>query len=1381
MIKQPKYFERIRREAQENWKKLEDSGFKGGILVLFEEIRSSRHVVSELLQNAEDAGATEASMSIADKELIFAHNGRDFTEEDFASLCRFGYSNKRVLHTIGFYGVGFKSTFSLGDEVRLFTPTLAVAFKSKSFTEPDWIERNEDPPSLTEVHMHIENELLQEELENSLKEWRQSPASLLFFRSIQSLKIKQQEVRLVPAEPGPVRNSERRAFSADPGNKYLLLRSEAEEFPTDAINEIRRVRKLPVKEGSLFPPCRVEIVPGMEGRLFAILPTGVKTNLPFACNAPFVQKPDRTGIEYPASSPTNRWLLERAGKLAANAMLEWLRNEDMDIEERCKAYDLLPNVDRDDDSLAGTCATIVEKAFEETIENERFLLTEDGNLVAREECISVPSEPSEILDVWTPEQVTKIFDSKKKRPVLHRGISTSNRKKLVGLGYVEEVEKSGILNILESKHLPKPDTDQRLLTLWDFVSNNVSRYYYKDYYKEIRIVPVQGKTELYSANEVVRLDEEGRLRLGEDWDFMSEHILLIDPEWLKFLDEHRNDGTLGNKVKKAFEVLETLGLDENGDVSSIIKRVAEVFSSKDDCPVKDFVRLAQIAAKAGISLPNGLQFVTSNGDRKVVDDDDDVGQEIIADLSGDLKMFFSDEWYGEHVLHDEYGRFISCTKDEWQRWIKSGKSRLLTFIPLNKVLMRIRGLDKIRMELSKRGFVGEADFPYRREYFDVEDWDFHENHWEDWYLLATRNPDCWGLLFARILIQPKAYSLKSAQIWQRGNFYKELVTDEYLLPGWVKKFRFLPCLRDTKGHYRKPSELMLRNSKTEKLLDVETFIRHEDDNDKTRPLLIKLGVRTALPRPDGLLLNPLRKLAKTKNTHLPSGEVYKVYKLYDLIDKLFYEYSPEYQEEIRNAFVKEELILTEKSEWARASEVFLKSADIPDSALVHKFVRKLSLWGKIGVADHPPTEVTLEWLKNLRFGHKISGDKLKQVRFLLRDNAEKIWNDYKHWLNLEGEWVPVDSLEFRITRQSKTEWEFLFSGIKQKTADLRDLVPKVCQQAPFSELRDLSTSIEDRFSDDFVPLTSRVQKDWIRALGRGLSRIIFKDETKTKRVRKIAGRLANTRWQVVKGLKTVPYIDGAQAGKPRPVDVFWKDELLYVEDNSVPSMLVKSAQELARTFDEPDIEKTILFCVERPTDFINEYLETIFKLVPAEEPSPLKNDKTEMRNGETRQGTVKETGTHRGHRESQHSSHTTGGGSGDTNSEEREIVERLAMDAVMVAERKLGFEPIDVSAQRLGYDIKSWYNDGKMHAEGPRLIEVKGRARGSTTVSITINEIWAALDNPEQYILAIVEVEGDKAAEPVYIRRPCTNQPDPEVTSINYDIKKMRKKGEPPR
>src|SRR5437870_7576528 len=126
MRARPPYFEAVGVRAAKRWSQLEnDPELAGPWHQLFKQVQSPRHVLSELLQNADDAGATEAHVDIQDGVFVFTHDGKDFTEDEFASLCRFGYSNKRTLHTIGFRGVGFKSTFSLGNEVKLLTPTLA--------------------------------------------------------------------------------------------------------------------------------------------------------------------------------------------------------------------------------------------------------------------------------------------------------------------------------------------------------------------------------------------------------------------------------------------------------------------------------------------------------------------------------------------------------------------------------------------------------------------------------------------------------------------------------------------------------------------------------------------------------------------------------------------------------------------------------------------------------------------------------------------------------------------------------------------------------------------------------------------------------------------------------------------------------------------------------------------------------------------------------------------------------------------------------------------------------------------------------------------------------------------------------------------------------
>ncbi len=121
-------------------------------------------------------------------------------------------------------------------------------------------------------------------------------------------------------------------------------------------------------------------------------------------------------------------------------------------------------------------------------------------------------------------------------------------------------------------------------------------------------------------------------------------------------------------------------------------------------------------------------------------------------------------------------------------------------------------------------------------------------------------------------------------------------------------------------------------------------------------------------------------------------------------------------------------------------------------------------------------------------------------------------------------------------------------------------------------------------------------------------------------------------------------------------------------------------------------------------------------------------------------------------------------------------VERLAMEAVMEAERALGYEPRDVSAQKIGYDVESRVpGTGKL-----RFIEVKGRVTGADTVTVTKNEILTALNKPEEFILGIVEVDGT-AGPPRYVRRPFRTQPDFEVTSVNYNLRELLARAEAPR
>src|SRR5690606_30291002 len=122
----------------------------------------------------------------------------------------------------------------------------------------------------------------------------------------------------------------------------------------------------------------------------------------------------------------------------------------------------------------------------------------------------------------------------------------------------------------------------------------------------------------------------------------------------------------------------------------------------------------------------------------------------------------------------------------------------------------------------------------------------------------------------------------------------------------------------------------------------------------------------------------------------------------------------------------------------------------------------------------------------------------------------------------------------------------------------------------------------------------------------------------------------------------------------------------------------------------------------------------------------------------------------------------------------RREIELAAMRAVMNIETSFGFIPRDVSAAKIGYDVESRIPQEMRGADGStlRFIEVKGRQKGATTVTVTKNEILTAFNKPDEYILAIVEVDGD-STKTIYLKKPFRERPDFAATSVNYNIKEL--------
>lgn len=1196
----PSYFEAVRQKALDRWQQLEaDPDLAGPWKHLFRQVQSPRHVLSELLQNADDAGATQASARIEAGRFIFWHDGRDFTDEDFASLCRFGFSNKRHLHTIGFRGIGFKSTFSLGPRVTVSTPTLQVEFERRRFTLPEWVEAplNTKPVGTT-VAVAIEDEGRQRDLEANLAEWLLSPDSLLFFRHMRSLTIGSDTVKWQVVGAGPVDGSTWMRLSDSERDEVLVLRSEPEPFPEEALAEIRDERLADPDEPIELPPAAVDLVLGSPGRIFVVLPTGLVPNLPFACNAPFVQDPARGGIKDLSISPTNRWLLSRVGQLAGEAMLAWLGNAELPVGQRARAYALLPDVDRNDSSAAGVCATAVELAAEAVLKGKPLALTDEGDLVGAADAVAVPAE---LAEVWPAPEVAAWFD-KAQRPALATAVAPDDLTKLINWKLVGQIAIEQQVEVLAAQSLPRPATWQQLLRLWVYLAPHYESPQPISYWKRyaFHILPVRGSDHLHAKAEVVRLGENRTVGSAEDWEFLSRFLHVLDPGWTRFMADEAGAEADGHAAERSQAILGHLGLKDPSNANSVMAQVSARFFAAHEVPTSDAIRLAHIAARMGVATGSAFQYLTTDGLLRKT------SGAIIRDASGDWAELLPPDYYARHALHGAYETpSASCPPDQWRRWAASEQSGLLSVPPL---MARSRETNEKRTFEARVAEICPSvklTYPYStsRTYtyqkYIVVDHDFQAELLSLWGSLPEDTP-IWSTLLAGMLARGpsmwKDRTLVELRQTSTGGQSEGRVRGADIPAAWVRRFRELACLPDTKGILHRPHELLRRTPQTEALVGVEPFLASDLDVEANAPLLDLLGVRTTPSGPDALL-GRLRALALA-----PAPPVHELDRWYHRLDELVREAAPDQQQAVREAFAAEKLIFTSARAWATSASVYRLDSDegVPGLAALRPDVANLALWTVLGVPDRPSPDMAIAWLKTLASGQRPAQDDLRRVRAMLVALSGRVWEECGHWLNLLGQWQPVRLLKYGETRR-EADWIQFDDWVKRQTADLRRVPDEVLRAAPFSQLPALGSLVERRFEGSGAACGPAEHPAWLRCLGRELGRVVLDDEEQTQRFRELAARLAATTWQRVSSLEMMPYLEGTPAGAAEATDAVWQGATLYVSDLPDGRLAKAVAQQLGEAFGDSAVAEAAHFCFDRSDQKIREWIEASFAMSPDSE------------------------------------------------------------------------------------------------------------------------------------------------------------------------------------
>jgi hypothetical protein len=120
-------------------------GWDTAVLELLGQLYSERaHFIFELIQNAEDAGATELTFELFDDRLEVRHDGRPFTTADVRGICGVGEGTKADdLTQIGRFGIGFKSVYAYTNTPRIYSP--GEHFRIEKYVRPYSVDALGEP------------------------------------------------------------------------------------------------------------------------------------------------------------------------------------------------------------------------------------------------------------------------------------------------------------------------------------------------------------------------------------------------------------------------------------------------------------------------------------------------------------------------------------------------------------------------------------------------------------------------------------------------------------------------------------------------------------------------------------------------------------------------------------------------------------------------------------------------------------------------------------------------------------------------------------------------------------------------------------------------------------------------------------------------------------------------------------------------------------------------------------------------------------------------------------------------------------------------------------------------------------------------------------
>lgn len=385
--------------------------FKKILNIIINQYSDRTHFIYEILQNAEDAGATYIKFHLEKNQLVIIHNGRPFNEEDITGVCGIADGTKSDGTRIGHFGIGFKSVYCYTERPRIYSGKYCFVIKDQLFPEEIPSRKGVAFEETCMVLPFDKSDVLPEvaflEIKTALTK-KITAESILVLNNISDIEIKSVDyanIIEISKEKYPL---DKATF---PDNVFSLslrttITNTATEKKTTKDSDYLFFTDANKKEATaiIFNVEGKELKPVRNSKIYAYFPTAKEAHQNFYIHAPFDTTPARDnfkeGAEY---GKHNIELIKNIGELIWFS-LKWMKEHKY---------------------LSASGLNTVFPLYEYEEDDILYGIYQNSLAIIREEEILPTSEPGvfkNIKDVCAPRWsvIVDVFDVEDLRRLTHR-------------------------------------------------------------------------------------------------------------------------------------------------------------------------------------------------------------------------------------------------------------------------------------------------------------------------------------------------------------------------------------------------------------------------------------------------------------------------------------------------------------------------------------------------------------------------------------------------------------------------------------------------------------------------------------------------------------------------------------------------------------------------------------------------------------------------------------------------------------------------------------------------------------------------------------------------------------------------------------------------